>query len=139
MKSSKPRADIDHFNTHDGNARARSCTAVSERAKRASVRISCWGLPESGARRRRARAQVAYEARDSGGGAIGLRVTLGGAMTVIAASVGGAAGASCKFQMCGEGAWQEPQPQSKVLAEEAALTAGVAVLDPPSAAWLIAI
>ena len=102
--------------------------------------ISFVGLTGSGARLRRARTHVAYETRDSGGGAIGLRLTLGGSITIIEASVGGETDAICTFNGCGDAALHEPHPQSKPRVDEASLTVVAEELPPPSVAdWLIVI
>jgi hypothetical protein len=88
---------------------------------------------------RRARTHVAYETRDSGGGAIGLRLTLGGAITIIEASVGGETGGICTFHACGDGALHEPHPQSKPRVDDASLTVVAEELPPSMADWLIVI
>ena len=106
----------------------------SERAGRRVGGISFGGVTGLGARLRRARTHVAYETRDSGGGAIGLRLTLGGAITIIEASIGGETGAICAFHGCGDAALHEPHPQSKPCVNEDSLTVIAVELPPPSVA-----
>jgi hypothetical protein len=115
---------------------ARRCPSAQARVGE----IRCRGLIGSVARLRHARTHVAYESRDSGGGAMGLRLTLGGMMTIIAVSAGGAAGATCAFHVCGDVAQQEPQPHSKACVDADTLAAIVETSPSPCGpAWLVAI
>lgn len=69
---------------------------------------------------------------------MGLRLTLSGAMTIMPATVGGAARTTCTFHVCGDAALHEPQSQSKPpLAADSAIDVTVAPL--ASSGWPIAI